>query len=144
MIKKVTPIVFILLANILLLTHAVLPHHHHNKQVCLIKSHCINDNNSKGHSSDNESHNHDDENNSNDCVLKELIAISSNDWKQEFKFTASAHYQQDHASFHYDLLNIGEEAVTAILLQSVSVHKVKYSYTYYVSASLGLRAPPII
>lgn len=144
MFKRVTPIVFIMLANILLLAHAVLPHHHHHKQVCLVQSHCINDNISTGHSTGKESHNHDGENNQDDCVLKELIAIPSNDWKQEFKFTASDYHQQDNDAFHYNLLNIGEEAITAIFLQSVSVHEIKYSYSYYVSTSLGLRAPPIV
>ena len=144
MFKRVTPIVFIVLANILLLAHVVLPHHHHHKQVCLVKSHCINDNISSGHSSGKESHSHDGENNTNDCVLKELIAVPSNGWKQEFKFASSTNNQQDHGAFQYNLLNIGEEAITAIFLQSFSVHKKKYSYSYYVSTSLGLRAPPIV
>ena len=93
-----------MIANILLLSHVILPHHHHNKQVCLVKSHCINDDISTG--SDKKSHNHDGENTPDDCVLKELIAVSSNNLKQEFKITASSYHQPDNDAFQFNFLNI--------------------------------------
>ena len=99
MIKRTTTIVFILLASILLLAHAVVPHHHHNKLVCLVESHCSGDNNSTGQSTDKESHNHDGEENSNDCILKELIAVPSNEWKQGFKLIVIDNYHYGHDAF---------------------------------------------
>jgi len=51
MIKRKTALAFILIANIILLAHAVIPHHHHhNNEVCTESSTCQAEEKSLGHS----------------------------------------------------------------------------------------------
>ena len=83
MIKRTTAVAFLMLANFILLAHAVVPHHHHNKQVCLEKTHCIHDGFTDEHDNNRDSHSHDGENNHNDCVLKEPVGVLSNQWRSD-------------------------------------------------------------
>ncbi len=144
MIKRTTAIVFVLLANLLYLAHAVVPHHHHNKLVCLGESQGLIHSNSSGHSHDNDSDNHDGKDNSDECILKELTALPSNEWKQELKFSANDYNPDDKIAFFNSSLFIGEDAFIPLILQFIPVHYINSSFSFYVSSSLGLRAPPII
>ncbi len=40
MIKRIAAISFLVLANIVLLAVAVMPHHHHGEMMCFVSSHC--------------------------------------------------------------------------------------------------------
>jgi hypothetical protein len=73
--RKTTAIVFILLANIVLMAHAVLPHHHHELQVCLNLSHCHHpEQNSPKHPADC-NHEHDSGSPVTNCILKQLVIV---------------------------------------------------------------------
>ena len=41
MLKRITSITFILFANIIMLAHIFVPHHHHKSEVCLSKTDCM-------------------------------------------------------------------------------------------------------
>ncbi len=145
MINKTAAFFFILIANMLLLAHAVVPHHHHGKQVCLVRSHC-----ECGRDSDIQDaggelpHHHDDENNPDNCILKELIAVPSNEWNQEIKFTTGCNYLNDYYAFLYGLPVTEEKAFIPVARRSINALNIDSSYTLYASTSLGLRAPPVV
>ena len=144
MIKKTTAIVFILLTNILILAHAVVPHHHHNKQVCLVNTHCINDDFKNEHGTNQDSHSHDGENNSDDCVLKEPVIVLTNQWKAGFKFNDNTSDHSGLDDFHYNLLNSSTEFLIPVLSSFIYERYTDSSYPSLISVSLGLRAPPVV
>ena len=83
MIRKTTAIIFILLANIILMAHAVFPHHHHEQQVCLNLSHCHHtNNNSPTHPADC-THEHDSDSPVTNCILKQLVVVPANQGRIE-------------------------------------------------------------
>ena len=144
MIKKTAAIASIMLASIILLAHAVVPHHHHNKQVCLIKTHCINDDNTDEHGTTKKGHSHDGENNSDNCVLKESVVILSNQWKTDLKFNNNNSDSSRPDDFHYNLLNSNTEFLVPFLYSFVNERHSDSSYSSLISAFLGLRAPPVV
>ena len=144
MIRKTAAFFFILIANILLLAHAVVPHHHHGKQVCLVQSHCIGVHDSDEQGAEGTSHHHDGENNPDNCILKELIAVPSNEWNQEIKFTTGYNYLHNYYAFLYGLPVTGEKAFVPVARRFINALNIDSSYTLYASTSLGLRAPPVV
>jgi len=144
MIKKTAAIASIMLASIILLAHAVVPHHHHNKQVCLIKTHCINDDNTDEHGTTKKGHSHDGENNSDNCVLKESVVILSNQCRTDLKFNNNTSDRSGLYAFHYNLLNSSTEFLIPVLSSFIYERYTDSSYSSLISASLGLRAPPVV
>jgi len=149
MIKKTTAIAAIMLASIILLAHAVVPHHHHNKQVCLINTHCINDDITDEHGTTKKSHSHDGENNSDNCVLKESVVILSNQCRTDLKFNNNTSDRSGLYAFHYNLLNSSTEYSSTeflipVLSSFIYERYTDSSYSSLISASLGLRAPPVV
>ena len=143
MVKRATAIIFLSLANILLLAHAVVPHHHHNKQVCFTNSHCNHDDLTDEHGTNQGGHGHDGENNHDDCVLKEPVVVFSNQWKPEFKFNNTTD-RSNHDDFNYNLLISSTEFRSPVLSSCINKRAASSSYPSLVSASLGLRAPPVV
>lgn len=127
-----------------MLAHAVVPHHHHNKQVCLINTHCINDDITDEHGTTKKSHSHDGENNSEDCVLKEPVVLFSNQWKTDLKFNNNASDRSGLDDYHYNLLNSKTELLIPVFSSFIYERYTDSSYPYLISASLGLRAPPVV
>lgn len=143
MVKRTIVIVFFALANILLLAHSVVPHHHHNKQVCLENSHCIHHDLTDIHDKNRDSHSHDGDNNHDNCVLKDPVVILSNQWKIDFKFINTTD-QSGFDDFHNNLLYSNTELRSPILLSFIFERFSHSSYPSLISASLGLRAPPVV
>lgn len=142
MIKRTTAIIFLMLANIVLVAHAVVPHHHHNKQVCIERSHCIHDGFTDEHSTNRNNHSHDGENNHDNCVLKEPVVVLSNEWKDDFKFNNTTD-RSGLDDFQYNIQNSTTEILIPGPYTILFEHFNKCSYSSMVSASLGLRAPPV-
>jgi hypothetical protein len=141
MMRRLTAILFLMLASILLVAHAVVPHHHHNKQVCFEKSHCIHNDLKEERGTSPVSHSHDGENNHDDCALKDPVVLTTNDWKPDFKFINSSE-RSFFDGFHENLLNNSTEWPIPVLSPYVYERVTDSLYPYLVSASLGLRAPP--
>ena len=76
MIRKGITYLFLILANLILVGHGIIPHHHHDKQVCFDSVHCEHD------GMDNKDpgpvHHHDDEHDGHSCFLSEFIPIPVN------------------------------------------------------------------
>ena len=73
--KRAISIFFILLANIAILAHAVVPHHHHNKVFAAIVN-VLDDDAQKAlnHSHDSETHHHGS--NSEECAINETVVAA--------------------------------------------------------------------
>jgi hypothetical protein len=141
MIKKITAYCFLLLANIVLLAHAVLPHHHHEQQVCIERTHCASDADAHVHNTDAKDHQHDGNANSTECVLKQTFVIPSS----QARFVNNCdNCSNNHNHNLYILSSFGY-----VYLQPFS-EVVPYFPEFssflisFVTTSLGLRAPPLV
>ncbi len=144
MIKRVTAIFFILLANIMLLANAVIPHHHHNREVCIVSSHCQTDDKAHKHNTNEHSHKHDGNKNAECCVLKQVIGISVNHVRQEYK---CFEFNDNHSPFN-DLQSVplkNELNVYGPTFLSNAQKILNTSgHTYFIICASGLRAPPFV
>ncbi|HNX84443.1 MAG TPA: hypothetical protein PKK03_08310 [Bacteroidales bacterium] len=141
MIKRITVILIFMLAGILLVAHAVVPHHHHDKQVCFEKSHCIHEDSDEEPGTSHDGHSHDGENNHNDCALNDPVVITTNEWKPDFKLIQAS----DRTGFdglHVSLLNNSSGCLTPSLSSCVYERVTDSLFPSAVPDSHGLRAPP--
>lgn len=139
MIKKGTAIFFILLANIVLLAHAVIPHHHHELQICIQRTHCDDDVTHTPYSP--EHNNRPDGNDHTNCVLKQAVIIPSTQsrYLKNCDKCTDTHNHDFYiiSSFRYiDLLPVSQ--VVTYLPEFPSF------FTTFVTPILGLRAPPLV
>ncbi|MFH1001353.1 MAG: DUF6769 family protein [Bacteroidota bacterium] len=129
-------------ANIILLAHAVLPHHHHETYVCLFDKHSYHDNDSSEEKTFCHHEHHGQNEDSADCLLKNLVVLPAKSIKQAFQ---SFTYTSDYHHFNDFLLNFDDERSGFL---SSSNHFQQFteesSYLNYVSRCLGLRAPPVV
>ena len=144
MIKRTTAYIFIILAGILFLAHAVIPHHHHDTQICLVIKHCTNEHLTDEPGSDGKSHSHDGDNNSDQCVLKAPVVLSLNQNKTDFYFYNHSSDNSGHDGIYYAIVNSTNELKIPVLSTFFFEHSEDYSYSSLVSNSLGLRAPPVV
>lgn len=144
MIRKKTAIFFILLANIILLAHAVVPHHYHKEQVCLVNAHCQNDSKAHQHNASGHNHEHDGSEGTQNCVLKQTVAIPANSLRQEFKCLGC---DDNHSPFvHLQAILCGNELISFVpeIISNAQTPSGSSQHSNFVSTSLGLRAPPIV
>jgi len=143
MIRKRTPIIFILLANIVLLVHAVVPHHHHhNSNVCTESSTCQTD--GKSHEHSNCKHNDSSKGHYDCCVLKQVVTIPANQIKPEFKCLVCNDDHNNIDTFH-SVLFASAYSNSPIAFFVVKWQNYKPSFKpQFVSTGFGLRAPPIV
>lgn len=78
MFKRISAKIFILLASILLLAHAVIPHLHFNNEVFIFTSACSENVNHKHNAPE---HNHNNSNNPDICILTQVEFIRFDDFK---------------------------------------------------------------
>lgn len=141
MIKKRIAYGLFLIANILLLAHAVIPHHHHGSVVCVEQTHCHDDALPHNHHDAGTDHQHDGDNNSSYCILKQSFVDPSSQGKQ---LKSSEYYWDHHYQDYYILSNFGLANVPDV---SKEISYVPVHSTYilpFVTLSLGLRAPPTV
>lgn len=160
MMKRRISMLMILLANILILAHAVVPHHHHNKvfvAIVNILDHDSQDifNHEHGHEHHHDgetnhhngsTHHHD--NNNEDCLLTEAEAAAT------LKILAD-----DGISWSVDTLQDNDDG-SLILLAAIGLYELSFTpvfsednvrrrpyvasgHTDFVARSKGLRAPPV-
>ena len=143
MIKRKTAVAFILIANIILLAHAVIPHHHHhNNEVCTESSACQTDEKSLGHSDC--EHNGSSKEHYDCCVLKQVVTIPVNQIKPEFKCLVCNDDNANFNAFHSVLFTSGYSNLPIDYL-TVEWQDYKPSFkAQFVSIGIGLRAPPIV
>jgi hypothetical protein len=128
---KVTAIVFIFMANILMVATAVIPHHHHQDRICFQASHC--------HDKDHHNHEHDNNNDLDCCILHREVLLSSYHVTIE-----TSDYYQDISSVapEITLLSIGEIFPPSFPFKFPERDRYGSSSTY--SSPRCLRAPPAV
>lgn len=139
MIKKITAFSFLFLANIILLAHGVLPHHHHEQQVCFINTHCTGDAAIHNHNSTEHSHQHDGTDNAN-CILKQAVIIPSSQ-SRILKDCDNCIYTHSHDFFIFSN-NFAFKDLQPSSLNELTVPKFSSFFISFVTPTLGLRAPP--
>jgi len=144
MIKKRTAIFFLLLANIVILAHAVIPHHHHENQICVEINKCQTNCDAHQHSISQKDCHHQGQNNSACCVLKQVVYLPSNHENHDFKCLNSTD-KHLFANNFLTVLNNPELFLFAPKTVSKTQIQLKNSFQItFVSASVGLRAPPVV
>ena len=144
MIKRISVLFSILIANIVLLAGFTIPHHHHNNKVCIISSHCQTDNETHKHRTGKNNHDHDGEANTDYCRLNQVFVVSSNNIKQEYTYLDSPNNWLNYNQFN---ANISDQELINFVptyLYSNQPPLLFYSYCYYLNNGQGLRAPPIV
>lgn len=152
---KITGIVFLVVANLVLLVHAIVPHHHHNHSACFVKviSHqsdfSCNHSNKQGHNSEEtnacNSNDKDGEHEKGGCLLKDILAITPVSHKHEYTCALCVNDNLD----SYQILQVlnSDETEGHVKLYGLPFRQNQLIPTYqinYVSHCLGLRAPPFV
>jgi len=144
MIKRISAISFVLLANIIILAHAVIPHHHHKSEVCFVNSHCQANDESHKHTAAGHDHEHDGNNFCQNCVLKTVVILPANHLRQEGKSFNCVDNRPEFDGFHAILFDSG--LIKHILpdFSNTPPPLLSSSYSSLVRIGLGLRAPPLV
>lgn len=141
-VKRKIALIFLFFVNIVLLAHAVLPHHHHDTYVCLFDKHNCDDCSTP----EENTFCHHEHNNSNkdsgDCLLKNLVVVPAKSLKQVIQsFICTTDYHH----FNDILINLNKKRSD---FQYSHYHYPPFAdgsdYFIYVSRCLGLRAPPVV
>ncbi len=136
--KRAVTFIFLLLANIALLAHAVVPHHHHGGSITFILcSHC-NDCGKACHHN-HEAGQHDDS--TEDCPLKEGY-IRADSCKQVVSADSGDDTQlsDDLPLFYFDSVIKVTDCGYLHFRQKPYLF---FYHTTFISEALGLRAPPV-
>ena len=141
MIKKITAYSFILLANIVLLAHAVVPHHYHQIVACVESSHCPDNNVPYNRDTPEDNHENDGSSSAN-CILQQAVIVSSNQGKNETDCIFCSHNHS--LDLQFTLPYNGNEAIIPIFSIVASMPDVSFCFSSYITTSLGLRAPPLV
>jgi hypothetical protein len=141
-VKRFTAYIFLVSVNLILLAHAVFPHHHHNLQAYLFEEHCVDDSVAHNHDAGNQKHEHGENENLLDCLLYKGVTIPSNNFRCDGHNSISSIGNYD---FHPILLNSNIFIQDNLALPSNSPPDINTSLFFvYVSQCFGLRAPPLI
>ena len=141
--RNAIAIFLILCANIVLLAHVMIPHHHHDNIACFVLPVEEEHDNCCDHETD---HKAQHESNTDDdcCILNDILAIIPDGYKQD----------NQHLEFKCQEIIIGLEAFDLVSLEE-NTSNIKFlnafrekpylenSYGVFATQSLGLRAPPI-
>ena len=136
--KKIS-VFFILFANIILLAHSFIPHHHNNCQVSFEFSHIETDECSKEHN-----HEHDGKNHSGNCVLKQSVFITSNLAKHESKCLDCSKNYFPTDDFQAILVSNELNSILSKNILNKQIISETFSYKTISKSAIGLRAPPTV
>jgi hypothetical protein len=144
MMKRSIAIFLLILASTIWLTHAILPHHHHNSQVCLAKEHCQHDNDHRDHNRESSSHNHDNSP-STHCVLNLSAIVPQPVFKSNSGFPEPPQFDIDLDFIQAIIANT--YSASLLSRKTHAVYLARVSTTFYlvsIGQSVGLRAPPTV
>lgn len=140
--KRTIAIFFILFANITLLALAVIPHHHHKAEVCLVGSHCEGEGENREHEATAHNHDHDGNCSTEFCVLSQVFVVPSNE-QNAAKCLDNAAGPSNFNPLQATLLRTGLIRFIPITLVKEKPPLLHSSYLHFVKSSAGLRAPPL-
>ena len=143
MSKKGACITVLLFANLVLLAHAVVPHHHHAKTgICLLDSHCEDHSEADNHASPTSEQ--DETPFSEECCLlnNNVYILVHNPIKNVCRTHVNCDCEKDSYTLASNTFDIQD------FVDNVGIHfrqkpYVPLFYSEYTSQSMGLRAPPV-
>jgi hypothetical protein len=137
-VKKAISLSFLLLANIVMLAHAVVPHHYHENTGVCVMSHCRDSNEAHRHENNHsQKHEHGGNALSDECSV-DIHVFTKND-----NNNCCLHSYCDCEQILYTLI-LDRVSISNFDIKIPFQHKpylLSY-HTEYISQSLGLRAPP--
>lgn len=142
MTTKKTAFIFLFSAILILLAHAVIPHHHHSLEVCFADSHCHDADENHEHSKPDCDHN--DTKNDDCCVLNQVVLLPANSMRHEFNCAIcndfNPPYDGTPTILSYTDFSVGSLSNKA----KVPIPLIESAYIQFVVLSSGLRAPPVV
>lgn len=133
-------LLFILIANTLLLAHSFIPHHHHNGQVCTGTSQAHNE---KSGSTDSDSYPDDDDDDTR-CILGQTVVIPPNISRaveiQQLKINNLENFNLNQSVI---LFSSDDFPDFCTLFDYHHYSEISFLYSFQVNNSRGLRAPPL-
>jgi len=144
MIKRSTAYFYILFTSIVLLAHAVIPHHYHESEIFIINPDCQTDNGVHKHGTTEHRHESQDETNDENCVIQQVVVIRSNQVRYEPKSQESPDNRKQIIGLTAHLINNSISVPFSIILSNVPASLLSSTYSTFASIGLGLRAPPQI
>lgn len=140
MIRKIIAYSFLILANLILLAHAVIPHHHHEQHVCIAQEHRNDQSATCAHEPNEQNHQHDGSE-KNSCALSQAVFIPSS---QERFLKNCDNCTDTHNHNFYILSFLQNEELYPISETVTSVPDFLLILPSFVTATPGLRAPPVV
>jgi len=146
MSKKVVCITALLFANIFLLAHVVIPHHHHEDAVvCFLDTHNEDCEETHNHEQcDNQDHKHDSPAVPDKCCIIDNVYFSAHN---NVKTTHRSQTNYDCGQVLYALISNSlnlQDGIDNTAIYSQENPYVPLFYTEFITRSIGLRAPPVI
>lgn len=136
--------VFLFVANLIIVAHAVIPHHHHDKVVCIIDSYCGNGLEAHTHLAETPDHNHDGSNNAENCSLKQLLVTPPQNIRGVSGYFVSDLDNDTYPEFVSTYESTG--IIMSLLFKYISHREFtdfRSRIISWIASSHGLRAPPL-
>jgi hypothetical protein len=141
MIKRVTALFFISLANLILIGHAVIAHHHIAEKA-LVNQCCKSDVKADNYCTAEDNDHHNNNNDDDYCILKQLVVVRTNQDKHEFKCFDCTDNLPQFDGFQTILFDTRINGFFPLILKETKHIFLSAAYPYFASTCLGLRAPP--
>jgi hypothetical protein len=144
MMKRSIATILIVLASTIWLAHAVIPHHHHQSQACLITKHCQHDHDHQAGQPETDPHQHDNKTTT-ECSLNQLAIVPQPVFKCGSLFPKPLQSDTD-----YDFIQSLISYTNSVSFLSPKTHAVYLDnepasfYLTFIGHSSGLRAPPAV
>lgn len=140
MLSKVVSIALLVIANLILLAHDVIPHHHHDDHVCYEHGSCA-----AHHSNDSENEKRTTDENDACCSLADLLIIPASSRLKEISCSCCTPVH-DSGNHIQGLLKSTDfyKAMQSLPLPFRQHPQKSNFYRAFSSLSAGLRAPPIV
>ena len=143
MLKRAIAILFISISNFVLLAHVIIPHHHHETEVCIVNTHCKNISNAHDHELNKDSHEHDGNSESDYCLLKQLVLIPTQRGTQDLN-ESDLLVDTDHSDMSKFGLISSPPDLSGLEAKRCKLTRFLFeNYILLTTSGQGLRAPPI-
>ncbi len=129
--------------SIILLAHAVIPHHHHYNEICIFNPNSATEKQSDEHHNKTCStqHKHDKSNDDESCILKKIVVFRSGA-EQDLEV---ARFIDIHEDYYMAILPAGRIILSDSPEFGDFTHlPVSSMYSFFAPKSFGLRAPPLV
>ena len=136
------------MANIVLLAHAVIPHHHHENEVCIASLSCEDEH--EIDSQENHKHcaihdyEHNDHKDVENCTLRNIEYLSSRNSKHECNCGIYFNHNHEFNDFQTVLFDIDFYQYSFYVVSKIPIPESSNFYINFVNTSLSLRAPPVV